>query len=320
VSSIYHRRPDITPAEIQASELEWWQEFAELEQRFAWVQTPAMQRILRGRYVREIVTVAGRAGRILELGCGVGWLSLVLAKSGASEVSGMDSSPAQIALARDCAKAAGLSDRVHFHCVDGTQDGISTECFDCVVVHGFLHHLNSTEVGRTIARVPRLLKPSGAFIVFEPVRHERESEQETSKWLKWQRKLAELANRGRRFGVRRISHEEQRWRDLFVHRNWGLPPHGPSPKEIPFSPGELEGYLNPHFIIERQVVCMVHSHLVIQEWLLRELSHPRFTRLLLPWVARAAAWLDRGLVAEARPPSGCWLFCMFVCRPRASNG
>jgi hypothetical protein len=44
-SDINPQRREITSAERESKELEWWQEFAELEERFAWVQTPAVQRI-----------------------------------------------------------------------------------------------------------------------------------------------------------------------------------------------------------------------------------------------------------------------------------
>ena len=56
--------------------LEWWQEFAELEERCAWMQTPVIQRILRGRYVREIVKYADADSRIIELGCGLAGCAL----------------------------------------------------------------------------------------------------------------------------------------------------------------------------------------------------------------------------------------------------
>jgi 2-polyprenyl-3-methyl-5-hydroxy-6-metoxy-1,4-benzoquinol methylase len=319
MSDINHQRPEITSAELEAKELEWWQEFAELEDRFAWVQTPAIQRILRGRYVREIVKYAGADGRIIELGCGVGWLCFVLADSGAKEVFGVDFSAAQIAIAQDRAEAAGLTGRVHFRCADGTQDTISTELYDCVVVHGFLHHLNKSEIRRTMASVPKLLKPNGAFIVFEPVRREGKLKQAIPMKLKWQRFLAQLANRGQRYGIRRVSQEEKRWRELFARRNWGLPPHGPSPKEMPFAPGELETYLIPHFVIECQHACMANSHLVIQDWLLRELTYPNTTRWLLPWIARAAAWMDRGLIRQIEPVPDSWILNMWVCRPHVGH-
>ena len=316
-------RPESTSSETEKRELEWWQKFADLENRFAWVQGTAMQRILRGRYLCEIVKYAGAKGRTLELGCGVGWLCFNLAEFGASEVFGVDFSPSQIAIAQERAKTIGLADRVHFCCADGTQDNVFAGQFDCVVVHGFLHHLNKTEIRRTMASVPKFLKPNGAFIVFEPVLHEGKPAQtfplKLRCLLKCQYVLTQLANRGQRFGFRRISQEERSWRDLFSCRAWGVPPHGPSPKEMPFAPGELEGYLSSHFVIERQVVCMAISHLIVQEWLLREVSHPYSSRLLLPWVARAAAWIDRGLVQQVEMLPTSWIFKMWICRLLAKD-
>ena len=311
----HNSRPEHTPADIEQRELQWWQQFAELEQRFAWVQTPAIQKILRSHYVREIVKYAGREGRILELGCGVGWLCFALAESGAKEVFGVDFSPAQIDMAQRRAESLGLTHRLHFRCADGTQNGTGKELFDCVVVHGFLHHLNQTEIRRTLAGVPGMLKPGGRLVVFEPVCHPVRNGGVHPMKLKLHNFLKQLAHRGQRSGICRVSAGEKHWHDLFAQRNQGIPPHGPSPKEMPFAPGELEGFLTPYFNIERQQVCLVNAHLVMQEWLLRELSHPRSTRWLLPWVARAAAWLDRGLVKQVELLPDTWVFNMWVCRP-----
>jgi len=316
LSKVNSSRPEATPPETEERELLWWQEFSELEQRFSWVQTPAMQRILRGKYVREIVELAGTGGRILELGCGAGWLCIELAKSGANEVCGVDFAASQISIAERRAESAGVKDCVRFKCLDGTKKDVSEDQYDCVVVHAFLHHLDSSEIRRTMASVPGLLKPNGSFIVFEPVLSDHRSVCPSSKWAIVQTELARLASLGQRFRFRRVSQEESRWRAMFARRNWGVPPHGPSPKEMPFVPGELEEYLEPYFRIEQRSVCMALSHLTVQEWLLRELSHPFSTRMLLPWVARAAAWMDKCLLSQAKLPPGLWLFTMFVCHPR----
>jgi 2-polyprenyl-3-methyl-5-hydroxy-6-metoxy-1,4-benzoquinol methylase len=316
MSNPTNSRPEHTPPDIEKRELEWWQKFTELELRFSWVQTPAIQKILRGKYVRQIVKYAGRNGRILELGCGTGWLCFVLAESGAKEVCGVDFSPDQIAIAQSRAEAQGLANRVHFRCADGTQNNGLNELFDCVVAHAFLHHLNKAEISRTIASVPGLLKPNGTFILYEPVFHTSKAGTPMPLKLKWYYILSQLAYRGQRFGIRHISQEEKYWRDLLAQRNWGIPPHGPSPKEMPFAPGELEDFLTPHFVIERQLACMTNSHCVMQEWLLRELSHPILTRWLLPWVARAAAWIDRELLKQNETLPNTWIFNMWICRPR----
>jgi 2-polyprenyl-3-methyl-5-hydroxy-6-metoxy-1,4-benzoquinol methylase len=308
-------RPQTTAPDVERRELEWWEKFAEAEERFAWVQTSMLQRILRGRYVRDIVRAAGSQGTILELGCGVGWLSLILARAGAAKVVGVDFSSAQIDIANQRAAAAALSSRVQFRCLDGTVGDQTAERYDCVLVHGFLHHLNQTEIHRVLANAPLLLKPKGVLIVLEPVLSKDIGAHRTSKWEKRLHILGWLANAGRRYGVRHISASELHWRNLLSQRNWGLPPHGPSPKEMPFEPGELESYLTPGFEIERRQECMAISHLVVQEWLLRQISHPVTSRLLLPVIAWLAACWDRKMISSSDPPPGIWVFTMFICRP-----
>lgn len=310
-------RPESTPAETERLELEWWRTFAEIEEKFCWVQTPAMQRVLRGWYVQQIVERAGTGGRILELGCGVGWLCFILAEAGARDVVGIDFSPSQIAIAQRRAQESGLGERVRFYCADGTQEASATEKYDCVVVHGFLHHLNNAEIHRTLAGIPKLLKPDGVFIVFEPVWDPERAGRSLPRGMKLQHFLMQCARSGSRYGLRRYSVEEKGWRELLLQRGWGTAPHGPSPKEMPFKPGELEGFLHPYFSIERRINCMAASHLVVQEWLLRGLSHPFSTRLLLPWIARVSAWADRHMIKseDARLPDA-WIHTMWTCRLR----
>ncbi|MGA3169847.1 MAG: class I SAM-dependent methyltransferase [Chthoniobacteraceae bacterium] len=306
-------RPETTSAGMEGEELKWWEQYAEFEQRFAWVQTPAMQRILRGSYIREIVRATPKGGRILELGCGTGWLCRELVRCGAGEVWGVDFSSAQIGLATAQAEAAGLGQRLRFVCADGTRGNPSGEPFDCVVVHAFLHHLDKSELRRTISSIPGLLKPEGVLIVFEPVLSEG-SPEPSKRWEERQKWLAELAIRGRKYGLRHEREEEARWRAMIDARCVGKYPHGPSPKEMPFRPGELDEYLLERFEIIGKRRCMCISHVVVQEWLLRGISQPFSTGLLLPFVARIAAWMDRRILNQSDLPAGMWIFTMFICR------
>ena len=308
------QRPEFTSADTEAAERAWWQTYSELEDRFAWVQTPAVQTIIRGHYIREIIRATPRGGRILELGCGTGWLCRKLAQFGAREVWGTDFSPAQIALATSQARAMGLADRVHFVCASGSEGIPATEKFDCVVVHAFLHHLDKSEVDNVLSRIPGMLNPEGVLLVFEPIRDDA-SQDWAPRWEIRQRRLADLARRGGiSYGLRRESAEEARWRAMFAARSVGQPPHGPSPKEMPFAPGALEQALQKYFKIVSQRDCMAMSHLVVQEWLLRGISHPLSTRLLLPIVARMAAWMDRRMLARAQFSPGIWKFTMYLCK------
>lgn len=313
------RLPQTTP-ELEAKELLWWQRFADLENRFAWVQTPPLQRILRTHYVRQILATAGRGGTILDLGCGTGWLSLILASAGATSVTGVDFSPAQIKIANQNMRASGFGHRLRFECLDATADESPREQYDCVVLHGFLHHLSKDEIRNTLSSIPCLLKPQGRLVVFEPVTcRDGEPSGSQSTYRYRLEMLRRLAGSGVRWGVRRVSKEEQSLRDALAERNWGTPPFGPSPKETPFIRGELEAYLSEAFVVEEHCTVMAMSHLVVQDWLLRLESHPLSTRVLLPIVARLAAMWDRKLVAETPLPPDLWLFTLFKCRLREQS-
>lgn len=97
--------------------------------------------------------LAPRAGeRILDLGCGDGALTQVLADAGA-DVVGVDSSESQVAGAR----ARGLDARV----ADATALGFDRE-FDAVFSNAALHWVRPPEAAA--AGVHRALRPGGRFV------------------------------------------------------------------------------------------------------------------------------------------------------------
>ena len=126
-------------AELNAAEHQWWERFSGLEERFCWVQTPVIQRFLRGEYLQPIVQAAAGDKRVLELGCGSGWLTVLLARMGARNIVGTDFSETQIARARARAFAAGVADRVTFQLADVSRLERELGPFDLVVIHAFLH-------------------------------------------------------------------------------------------------------------------------------------------------------------------------------------
>lgn len=307
-------RPESTPPEVEQAEQAWWQKFSEVEDRYCWVQPHAVQRVLREDYLREIIRQTPPNGRILELGCGTGWLCRLLAEfSEHRSIVGIDFSAAQIALAREQTSAARLSDRVQFICADGTSIADSSSRYDTVIVHGFLHHLNRTEIQRTLASVRDHLAPEGKFFIFEPYRRADLAVTTKSRSEYFLRALIRLADPKRPFFARVHGPEETKARALIAQRHVGVFPFGPSPKEMPFSEGELESYLMKHFTVTQRQVCMAISHHVTQAWLLRGLSAPRSTALLLPMITRLAKWLDRKFITVP-PHSGVWTFDMLVCR------
>ncbi len=221
-----------TTAELDEAERRWWSENGDIEESFCWVQTPAVQRVLRARYLRAVTDLVGPRTSVLELGCGTGWFSLLLAGMGVSEVVGLDFSPEQIERARRAAGHAGLEGRVHFE-VSGDPSGrISYDRrFDVVVMHAFLHHLATDEVRASIDEAARRLVEGGTLVLVEPVHHVAGPLAEPLT-LKLLRRLEQVPRSLHRRRVRRMGAEEIEVRGRMAVRHVAGPPFGPSPKEI----------------------------------------------------------------------------------------
>jgi 2-polyprenyl-3-methyl-5-hydroxy-6-metoxy-1,4-benzoquinol methylase len=108
---------------------------------------------------------AGRA-EVLDIGCGTGSLSVVLAGLGHA-VTGIDLSPAMIGLARAKASAKGLS--VHFQVMDAAFPGLAPRRFDAILCRHLLWALPEPEL--VLRRWLGLLKQAGRLILIEGFWH-----------------------------------------------------------------------------------------------------------------------------------------------------
>ncbi|MBT3151799.1 class I SAM-dependent methyltransferase [Streptomyces sp. CHD11] len=104
----------------------------------------------------------GRAGDVLDLGCGTGSLSLLAAEQG-HRITGVDRSPAMVALARE--KLAGR-DAV-FLTGDATAPPVGGERYDAVLVRHVLWALPEPE--RALRHWRDLLRPGGRLVLIEGV-------------------------------------------------------------------------------------------------------------------------------------------------------
>ena len=104
-----------------------------------------------------------RGARVLEVGCGTGAVSRVVATwPGVSAVVGVDPSPVFVAKARELARDLPS---VRFERADGRSLPFEDACFEAVVFHTTLCHVPEPEV--MLHEAVRVLRPGGCVAVFE---------------------------------------------------------------------------------------------------------------------------------------------------------
>jgi SAM-dependent methyltransferase len=113
--------------------------------------------------------IAGK--RVLDPGCGLGEHSLLFAKWGA-QVTGVDTSGASIATARQRAAKFGLSDRVSFLEAPFELTDTSNDTYDIIWCSSFLHHVLD-RLDEVCDMLQKLVVPHGFVLLSEPVRLSR---------------------------------------------------------------------------------------------------------------------------------------------------
>ena len=100
--------------------------------------------------------------RVLDLGCGKGFLAAALAHRGAN-VDAIDISSKSVERCRKRAELSDVAERTNFHVMDCENLAFEDDSFDAVCGSFVLHHLDLEKIAKEVFRV---LKPSGrsAFI------------------------------------------------------------------------------------------------------------------------------------------------------------
>lgn len=100
--------------------------------------------------------------RVLDIGCGTGSLSVIMASDG-HEVAGIDLSPEMIALAN--AKSLAAGQRISFQVMNAAYPRFAPQSFDVIVCRHLLWTL--PEPPQVLARWATLLAPGGRLILIE---------------------------------------------------------------------------------------------------------------------------------------------------------
>lgn len=122
-------------------------------------ETPA-GKLRLARRVRMLTEHIKSGMRVLEIGCGEGYFTKHIAKTGA-EIVAIDISPELI----ETAKGAVPADNVTFQIENAYEMSFDDESFDTVIGSSTLHHL---EVDSALKEFFRVLKPGGTFYFTEP--------------------------------------------------------------------------------------------------------------------------------------------------------
>jgi 2-polyprenyl-3-methyl-5-hydroxy-6-metoxy-1,4-benzoquinol methylase len=107
------------------------------------------------------------SGVVLDLGCGDGYLVVLLAKS-FSSVIGIDVSRVGVRKAWKWSKANEVNGKCNFIVVDASHLPFKPACFDTIVMREVVEHL--TNQMQAMRDTYRLLKPLGSFILSTPNR------------------------------------------------------------------------------------------------------------------------------------------------------
>lgn len=113
-------------------------------------------------YIQEIPVKlhAANVKRVLDLGCGSGWLSVFLARDG-FEVVGVDLAQHAVELGQMWAKQENLP--IQFETADITELEYTDGSFDAVVANSIFEHLTYELAEATLKRLRRMLRPDGLF-------------------------------------------------------------------------------------------------------------------------------------------------------------
>ena len=137
----------------------------EVAAAFEWVSRMPQMRWIR-HFVISQAAVLKDHGEAVDLGCGAGQLVIEMARKAPSlHITGIDLSEKMLADARQSAQRVGMEDRVDFRLGNVEEIPFPDQSLDLVISTASLHHW--TDPLKVLNEIDRVLKPDGAFYVFD---------------------------------------------------------------------------------------------------------------------------------------------------------
>lgn len=132
------------------------------------MQSPLFRRV-HARAARQFLrrTAAGKAHRILSLGCGDGSIEQRIAPH-VHSIVGLDVSPVAIEQAKASARAAGLANASFLVWRPESDPLAALGSFDVVAAFAFLHHLDDEAIQHSLVNARAALNAGGQFYSSDP--------------------------------------------------------------------------------------------------------------------------------------------------------
>jgi len=119
-------------------------------------------------YVTSVQRLGDLTGQaVLDVGCGTGWLSVILAKRGAGNVDGFDISGEAVEAAGACAEANDCAATCRFRRGSCYDIPFEDEAYDVIAGQAILHHLRDKEAAAK--ELHRVMKPGAKAVFYEPL-------------------------------------------------------------------------------------------------------------------------------------------------------
>jgi 2-polyprenyl-3-methyl-5-hydroxy-6-metoxy-1,4-benzoquinol methylase len=287
------RTKRITDSDFETDEAEriWWNTNAGLIEKI-WAQGIDMQRAIRSPYLKKmkafiLKNAVASPVKILEIGCGSGWVCRLVADKG-FHVIGTDFSEGQLAIANDMAKVFNKENYCSYELADASS---FKKEVDGVVIHALLHHLSSTELQHFFEQFAQL-KTGTKIFVYEPIFFARQEGKAS-----FMDKLLNIfikTIRSVSFNLAAITGKKNTsLADAMNKINKDAEENGwyISPKEIPFAPGELENYFSPLCTMQNKYIVNKTDLDIAQNLTMNGIDKPGFvfSKIMIP----LACWLDR---------------------------
>ena len=303
-------RSQFPDPEIDREEEAWWNEHAEVVEAI-WAMEEPVRRAIRTPYLDRarrffLEGAATLPIRVLEVGCGSGWVGRMFADRDRLRILGLDLAAEQIRLAKENAARAGLAETCEYRCQNLADFTVNdAQSVSCVFIHAILHHLSWQEIRSVLAQLKALGRGTRIFI-YEPVYladPERAALPDTPA-ARRARFLALLPHRARAL-FERIFRPR---RDLAlvekVHRLWhDAQRQGRvlSPKEVVFREAEILGALGEIGEVTARYLGNFTTMPMAQY--ATTLLNPTLQRLFTATVLPLSGWVDRTLFADGQMPA-----------------